>query len=196
MFFDFLSRIFGSCLFRGYLDEGEKIIFVAHKHIWTHYRPLLKKIFFAEMIPLSIWFLFPDSKMVMLIWMLIGGLFVIYELLDWYYDALLITDLSLLIVEWNGFFSNSSSRIDYGTIEGVSWSKKGFAQTVLAFGDVEVSKIGSGDAFVIKNASNPKTVEREILKQQNVVIQRNSFKNSETLKNLLVDMINNHHLRQ
>ncbi len=194
MFFAFISRIFGTFLFRGYLEADEKVIFVAHKHFWTHYRPLLKKILFGILMPAIIWFLFPLTKYIMLIWGGIGILFFVYELMDWYFDAMLITSLSLLIVEWNGFFNNASSRIEYQTIEGVSWSKKGFAQTIFGFGDIEVSKIGTGNSFILANASNPKEVERQILRQQNLLAHDNAIKNSEALKDLLVNMIHQHKL--
>ncbi|OGJ51465.1 hypothetical protein A2335_03835 [Candidatus Peregrinibacteria bacterium RIFOXYB2_FULL_32_7] len=190
MFFEYLSRIFGNFFFKNYLEEeNEKILYVAHKHIWIHYKVILKRVFFGLFMPFFIWFLFPILKIPMMVWAAVGSFFVLYKVCDWYFDALLVTNVSLLVVEWNGFFDNSSTRIEYTYIEGVTWSKKGVAQTLLSFGDVTVQRVGSGEPFILKDAMRPKDVERHILKQQSIMVQENAFKNHDALKNLLVEMI-------
>jgi hypothetical protein len=190
--FSYIWHLFASFLFSNYLEDGEKILYVAHKHIWTHYKTILKRIFFGFFMPSIIYLIFPPALYIMIGWTIIGALTLIYELIDWYFDALLITNLSLLNVKWDGFLNSSSTRVEYSMIEGVSYTKKGFAQTILGYGDLSVEKIGSGNLFTLTNCVNPKKVEREIMKQQNLIVEENTIKNHNTLKELISNMVHRH----
>lgn len=181
-------------LFKTYLEDNETIIFVAHKHIWTHAGIFLKKIFLAFVLPLIIWLFLPTFLNLVLIWLFVGALSFMYAMTEWYYDALLITNLSLLSVKWNGFFDVSCNRIEYPTIEAVSWAKKGFMQMILGYGDVNIEKIGGAMPFLVSSTRNPQRVEREIMKRQSEVVEENTIKNHNNLKQLLASMITRHNV--
>ena len=196
MFFEYISLFIGNFLFQGFLDDNEKILYIAHRHIWIYYKYFLKKAFLGLFVPFFVWYLFPVAYPAMLVWIILGLLILVHQTFDWYFDSILITNASIKVIEWNGFFDSSASTIEYEKIEGVSWSKKGFAQTILGFGDVTIEKIGSGTPLILKDASSPKTIEKQILKQQNQIVEQSSLKNYDTLHGLISDMILQHQARK
>lgn len=193
--FNKIINYIGEIFFREFLDDPERIVYIAHRHVFVYYKKFLKKAFFGLFIPLFVWYLFPDSYVLMSIWAIIGGLIFLYQVMDWYFDAILITNTSLKIITWNGFFDSTATTFEYEKIEGVSWSRKGFFQTVFGYGDVTVERIGSGTPFILHDAVNPKLVEKHILGQQGSVVQESSLKNYETLHGLLTDMLLQHKSR-
>lgn len=193
--FNKIGNFIGSIIFNGFLDDGEKISYIAHRHVFVYYKKFLKEIFFGILIPIFIWYLFPSTQLFIYIWLLIGCLSFLHAFSDWYMDAILITNLSLKIITWNGFFDTSATTFEYEKIEGVSWSKKGFFQTIFGFGDVTIERIGTNNGLVLRDAVNPKQIEKHILNQQSLVVEENTLKNYETLHSLLTDMVLQHKAR-
>ena len=87
----FRDRIFVS-----YLDDGEKILHVAHKHLIVFKFDSLKPTFFGLVIPLILYLFFPQVWPVFLLWGFIGALGVMYVFYDWYCDAWLLTNIRSL----------------------------------------------------------------------------------------------------
>ena len=70
---------------------------------------------------------------------------VLYHFADWYLDAWIATNASLIDVEWRGIFHHLSSRIPYSEVrEGFMGNKKGVLGTILGFGNASVSMTTGG----------------------------------------------------
>ena len=177
-------------LFKPYLEAEEKISEIFHRHPFVMTKSLLRVVFFSFVLPIFVYLLFPNLLILCALVMLIGFIRVIYVVFNWYHDALLVTNVSLLAVQWNGFFHRSSSRLEYQMVEGTASEIKGFRRTIFNYGDVSVQ--GGGSPMVLKDAIDPKKVEKKIMMFQEKFVANQHVKDSNTLKTLLTTMLRHH----
>lgn len=178
-----------SILYRSHLNPGEKILHVAHVHPFKIYKSFLKYAFFGFALPGLFYYMMPPFWIVWAGWAGLGVIWMILFFCDWYFDALIVTNQSLIDLQWEGIWNRSSSRIEYHTIEGVSYEMIGFWGTILNFGDITIDRIGAGKIVGLKAVAFPKTVEREIMDAQNEFMRNKAFKDSSSLKDLLSNMM-------
>lgn len=181
-------------LFKPHLDPEEEVLEVFHRHPFIMFPRLGRILFFTFLIPLFIWYFFVPQLWIFLAVCLFFGLIrVVYLIFNWYHDALLLTNVSLLKTYWSGFFDRSSTRLEYPMMEGLSYTIQGFRRTIFNYGHVSVTRAGGGSSLLeLHDAMNPPKVERLTLKQQEKFITSQSMQDSETLKTLLVTMIRDH----
>ncbi len=176
-------------LFTNYLEDGEDILLVCHKHIWVHRKVLTKEFLLGIALPVLFYFIYPPLIALWGLWFFVGILRFIYNIADWFYDAWLITNMSIIDVEWNGFFSRQSSRIEYHTIDGIQYMVQGFWPTILNYGQVQLQQVGGAIIVSLKDATNPRKVEREVLRVQEKVIKDKSQREHEALKDILAGLV-------
>jgi len=179
-------------LYKRHLEEGEEILAVAHRHWFMLKKKIWKASTFGIVPPLVIFYFFPGFWPILLIWLLIGVFFYILKFLEWYFDCFLITKIGVIDVERRGIFDNTSKRIDYNTIDGISYEIKGFLPTILNYGDIRIDKMGSGVRIDLNDAANPGKVNKLIMKYQGQFVTEKSFTDHEALKGMLADMIASH----
>lgn len=172
------------------LEEDENILYIVHKHWFLLVFHTLKTFFFGFLIPFALYYIFPVLFWIMIIWMSIAFIRYIYHLFDWYLDAWLLTDKALIDVIWEGFFSRSAQRIEYKSVEQVSYSIKGFWQTIFRFGTVEIQQ--PGGATSISNIEKPYKVAATIAEFQEKMKANSKFEDEEALKDILSGMIKKH----
>ena len=183
---------FREYLFSDYLEDGEQIVFVCHRHMIV----LLKDFFRIFLIHFGLaavlWYLFPQLLWISILWFAIGCIRFLLIIQDWYYDSWLVTSLGIVGVQWTGFFNRTSTRVEYPSIEGVSYTIKGFLPTVFNYGTETLAKLGGPSTVALKDAFNPKRIERNILKFQEQFMTTKNFKDQEVLKSLLSDLVAEH----
>lgn len=176
-------------LFRSYLNPGEKIRFVAHTHPFTHYSVFFKTLVLGIVLPLGFNLLIPPFYMAWYSWVAIGSLSFFYKLLDWYMDAWIITNVGIIDLQWDGFFRKSSTRIEYYTIEGVTYEIQGFWNTIMNYGNIMIERLGTGTVVTLADVASPKKVEREVLAYQKEFVKEKNFKDHMALKDMLAGML-------
>jgi hypothetical protein len=179
-------------LFSDYLEDGEEIVFVCHKHVIV----LIRDFFWIVALHLGLsafaWYFFPTLLWACLIWVGIGIVRFLLVLQDWYYDCWLVTNMGIVGVLWAGFFNRSSTRVEYASVEGVSYTINGIIPTILNYGTVTLAKLGGPSTVALKDAYNPKKIERNILTFQEEFLTTKNFKDQEFLKQLLTDLVVEH----
>lgn len=184
-------------IFKKHLEKGEEILFTAHKHITEFFPPLSRILFFGFALPWGLYLIGLRSTLFLLIaivWSLLALVRFLYDFIDWYSDVWLFTNMSIIIVEWHGLFSNTSQRIGYEDTEGVSFIIKGFWGSILRYGEVTL-KVISGSHVVLKNAAHPKKVELALMKHQGTYMNNREMADASGLKQMLSQMVA-HHLRK
>ena len=181
--------VLSNFLFTSYLEDDEDVFLVCHKHIWTHRKPLTKEFILGLALPVIFYFVYPPFLLLWGVWGFIGLLRFIYKIADWYYDAWLITNMGIIDVEWNGFFSRQSSRIEYHTIDGIQYTVQGFWPTILNYGQVQLQQVGGAVIVNLSDAVNPRNVERQVLKIQEQVVNDKSRREHEALKDILAGLV-------
>lgn len=195
------SRIWNVCwffmelshyLFSGHLDEGERIVDIAHRHPFIYFKASFKTFFFGMVLPIVFFLFFPKAVLIWAIWFGAGILGMLYHFMDWYFDAWLLTTAGVVDIEKNGLFERNSTRVEYHMIEGISYEIKGFWPTILNFGDVTIDKMGTSTSVHLKDGASPKKIERKIMKYQEEFVEEKSIRDHNALKNMLADMIAYH----
>ncbi|MBI2453185.1 PH domain-containing protein [Candidatus Peregrinibacteria bacterium] len=176
-------------VFRGSLEKAESIQYVLHKHPVTVHAQLMKVFIVGIVLPALFYYLFPPMKWLSLAWGIVGTLKLFYTAFDWYFDAWLITNKGIIVCSWNGFFDKEFSRVEYQTIEEVSYNMKGVMPTILGFGEITISRFGSPKPTTMKKALRPKRATKLILGCQEKFMQNKSRRDHEVLKNMLTEML-------
>ncbi len=179
-------------IFNKHLDEGEEILFVAHKHFIAVLEPFTKNLIFGIIIPWLLYIIIPAFLWISIIWTFVSLIKLTYILTDWYCDAWLITSMSIIDLEWKGIFNQTSTRVDYGAIESVTYEIKGFFATILRYGVTELDKIGNATPTVLEYAAYPKRIELKVLEYKEIYEEKKSKQESEGLKNILADVVARH----
>jgi len=183
---------FRNYLFSDYLEDGEEIVYTCHRHLIILAADFVRV--FALHLGLALLFLyfFPQLLWVSIIWLGIGVVRFLFVLQDWFYDCWLVTNMGIVGVLWAGFFDRTSTRVEYASIEGVSYTIKGVFPTILNYGTVTLAKLGGPSTVTLKDAHNPKKIERNILQFQEEFLTTKNFKDQEFLKQLLSDLVLEH----
>lgn len=183
---------FRDIIFKSYLEDGERILEVARRHILVLKIQAAKSSFFGIMVPLFLWFLIPQGKIIFSIWIGVGLFGVFYHYLNWYYDVWLVTNKGIVDIERQGFFDVKATRVDYHLVQDITVTIKGVWQTLFNYGDVTLDRLVSSAAVILKDAANPKRLERVLKANQAKYVGEKSVKDHEKLKGMLSEMIAYH----
>lgn len=178
--------------FKQHLDPGEKILYVAHKHILVFKLHAAKSTFLGITLPVVLFFIFPHAYPLFVVWILIGASIFFFHLFDWYFDVWLLTNSGVVDIRRNGFFDITTTRVDYHMIEGISYTIKGITPTLFNYGTITIDKIGSKTSVVLDDAASPKKVEQMVLKYQGRFVNDKSVRDHNALKSMLSEMIAYH----
>jgi len=77
-------------------------------------------------------------------------------------------------------------------IEGISYTITGLWRTVFNYGDIVVDKLGTKTSVKLKDAANPKKLERAVMKYQEKFVNSKSIRDHHALKGMLSEMIAYH----
>ena len=174
--------------FRSLLGKGEHIKYVAHVNMFTIYPQLFRVFLVGLLMPAIGYYLFPPFYSMWLGWGCLGATLFIYRIIQWYLDAWIITNQSVIDQNWQSFFQNSTTRIEYNSIEGITYERKGFWATILGYGRIQIEHM-SGQPVSLENVSRPKKVERVILLHQQTFVREQNFQDHGQLKDLLVNLL-------
>ena len=179
-------------LFAQYLEPDEQIIAVFHKHPFVLMTELGKLVLFGYVLPIFLYYHLPEIVLFFVLWLCISMVRLFYMVSTWYHDSILITNVSLVDVTWDGFFKRSACRLEYQMIEGVSYEINGFIRTVFNFGNVAVKSTGGNAPITLKDAMAPQKIEREIMAHQEKFVSVQTMQDADALKSLLTTIVWNH----
>jgi hypothetical protein len=179
-------------MFDDYLDDNEDILFIAHRHIFVMIRDFSRLLVMHAALPFAVWLFFPQMFWIYIAWGAIGIIRVLLLIQDWYYDCWLVTNFGVIGVEWTGYFERASDRVEYQSIEGVSYKIKGVIPTMFNYGNITLAKLGGPSTVTLKDCNNPKRTEKNIVKYQEKFLTKKNFTDQEVLKRLLSDLVATH----
>lgn len=99
------------------------------------------------------------SLYVLLLWMLF-----FHDWLDYYLDALIITNERVVRIEQKGLFNRTVADLTLDRIQDVTVETKGFVPTFLRYGSLHLQSAGERERFVFSDIPDPEQVKAEILK--------------------------------
>lgn len=184
-------------MFRHQLEKEEKILYVVHKHwiaLWKH---IFYYAFFGIIVPWVLYYLLFQylhtslALSIFLGWTGIWTLWFFYHFLDFYFDAWICTDISIIDLEWNGIFHRIASRIPYTEVREINTEIDGFWQTVLRYGRVSIS-MATGGQVELEDVSRPKKVELRVSEIRDDFLDQHQMSQSDAVHSLLADIISGH----
>jgi len=180
-------------LFASHLQDNEKLIYVVHSHWFSAYRPICKISFFGMLIPVLFYFMFPVNIALWIFgaWFLFGVLRFFHEVMDWYFDVFMITSIGVIDLDWRGIFDKSSQRIDFDTLVGVSFDKRGIWSNILNFGKFSIQSFGDSD-ISLPMAAAPQRAEREVMDAKENYSHERGMEDEKVLKEILAGMVQRH----
>ena len=164
--------MFRDRLFKGFLEEGEELIHVLHHHVLSTFKPVFLNLLLYVAIPSLVWYAIPDLKILWIAIIVFGVGKTISTLVSWYYNALLITDVNLIDLEWHGIFHREATRIEYRQVESFSYEVSGVLNTIFKIGNIEIMKL-NGTVNEIKGVFNPQKNSQLLTKLQDEIINQN-----------------------
>lgn len=187
-----LSQIFfmRRIAFGSFLEEDETIIRVFHRPLFF----LLVKLFLWGPILGGVvflaWFFFPYRELYLGL-AILGGLKIFSVFFFWYINSVLMTNESIVYVDWPRFFEKRSTRIDYSNLDEITTEKVGVAAFFLNYGNIYFKKLG-GDNLATHMIASPTRTARIIEKYREEHVDRKNFNQESTLKGILASMAKNH----
>jgi hypothetical protein len=173
------------------MEEGEEIYYAIHHHLITIFKPITKALAIYILPSMFMWWLIPNFSFIWIFWWGAGFFKIISILLAWYFNALLVTNLNLVNVEWTGLFNRQAYRVEYGQIESFSYSIVGIVNTIFNFGDITIDK-SSGNQVQIKGAFRPKKKAELLTKIQEEIVDTQLKRDHEGLKGVLTSLLRSH----
>ncbi len=180
-------------IFASHLQEDEKLAYVVHSHWFAARKPLFKVSFFGLLVPAIFFAMFPTQIALWIFgaWFIFGVVRFFYELADWYFDVLLITNIGVIDLDWRGIFDKTAQRIDYDNVVGTSFEKIGFYSSIFNFGDFTINTFGEG-TFELKMAANPQRAENALIEAKESYTRDRGLEDEKVLKELLSGMVKRH----
>lgn len=92
----------------------------------------------------------------------LGGIFLFFSWINWYYSIFIVTDQRLIQITQKGFFNRSVADIGLEKIMSINYQVSGFQETILSFGTIMVQTF-VGD-LIMDNIHRPQDVQEKIVK--------------------------------
>lgn len=185
--------IFQAYLFRGSIEENENILYIAHKHWIRFLANSFQLILLGIIMPWGLYLILTSPAMFWIATIIsvvvYGKISIIF--LDWFYDAILITQNSVVFVEWDGLFHRKSTRIALSGIESIEVESKGFWTYVFNYSSVSIEH-SDGNPIHMPHIRNAKKLEKNIVKFQHELTNRTTHENTEALKDILSSLVKDH----
>ena len=93
---------------------------------------------------------------------LIGGIYLFYEWVGWYYSVFIVTDQRLIQINQKGFFNRAVVDIGLDKIQNINFQVSGVQETLLRFGTILVQTF-AGD-LIMDHIHHPAKVQEHIVK--------------------------------
>jgi len=188
--------------FGGFLEEDEKIKKVFRRPIYFALRPTVfwGGIWFG--ITFLLWFFYPTYDLeevrifdLNLIWQttaLIGICYTLAPLISWYVNAIVMTNESVVIVEWPHLFERRSTRIDLHNLDEITTERVGWQSFFLNYGNMIFNKVNGGESIEVKGISAPGRVARRIETYREWALDKKNFTEESALKGVLSHVVRRH----
>lgn len=145
---------------------GSEIIDIAHKHIIIIIDKIILNYFFWVILPTFIYY---NSLSIQsftpffvleffIIWMFIKN---IYDIFNWYNDVWIITEDSVVELEWK-LFSNNATSVSFWSIEWLEIIQGWIMDTIFWKWDIVIHKIWWENNFTLQNAAHAFSIIEQI----------------------------------
>lgn len=150
--------------FRGQRD-GERVILLLHRHPWALAKAGLWTM--AGLVFIILMFAwFQASRPAVWTLFIVGPVLLLYAIYQWYlwwYTLYLVTNERIIVMMQSSLWSRRIEDYNLEKIQSVVSDSKGFAATVLNFGDVMIAIMGIKEPVRMKYIEDAYSIQEKIL---------------------------------
>ena len=189
-------------VFNSFLEDDEFIIKVFRKPLFFFFHKIFLRFAIWGGLAFAIWFFYPRYEFteklnfdINYIWQGIAFFAVIYSLAPlvyWYINGIIMSNESLIMVDWPKPFVRRSTRVDFHNLDEVTVEKLGIRAFLMNYGNIVISKVNGGESYVIKHISGPTKAARTIESYREKILDEKNFTEESALKGLLGGMVQRH----
>jgi len=183
-------------IFGQHLDDGEKLFEIFHRHSIEMWGRFVAWFILGVIVPLwvtyyahSLQFFF--SWWWAITWIFLSFSWILYHFIDWYFDVMLISNYSLIHVQWHGLLDREASRIEYEDIKEVTITSEGLLQAIFDYGNIQILSI-SGGKTVIKHIPSPQTAEQIVRRYKTNFQKFQRFTDGSEMESIMSQMVSKH----
>jgi len=145
----------------------------------------------------AVWFFYPKYNQlnVEYIWQglaVVGFVHTFTPMWKWYFNALVMTNESLIIVDWPKLWERRSTRIDFHNLDEITVERSGFKSFMLNYGNLCLAKINGGGEHSVKGLARPTKTARHIEDYREWHLDKKNFTEESALKGLLSGIVQRH----
>ena len=171
--------------FGTFLDDDEIVQYV-FRCTFPLLRIVLHLVLWGVLAGVLGWFFYDTPYFVIILIPTAFGLFRVFAVfMRWHSNAILMTNESLMFVEWDKPFHSRAVRLDYWDLDDIVYERAGMASTFAIRADLEFEKVGGGDSYVFVDARRPRRVIRIIRDYKEKILDEKNFTEESALKDLL-----------
>lgn len=123
---------------------------------------------------------------------LLGFVHTLAPMWKWYFNALVMTNESLIIVDWPRLWERRSTRIDFHNLDEITVERSGVKSFMLNFGNLMLAKVNGGGEHTVKGLARPTKTARAIEDYREWHLDKKNFTEESALKGLLSGMVQRH----
>lgn len=183
--------------FGQFLEEDEKVHHVFRTPVlFMLFRVLINVAIWGGM-AYGVWYFFRsyNAHDLTLIWQTAVA-WAAYKILGsffhWYYNAIIMTNESLLFIDWKKLFHRNFARIDFHNLDEIEVEKKGLRSFAWNYGTLRFQKVNGGGEIVVPHMNRPSYCARVIERYRESMIDHKNFTEESALKGLLSQMVQRH----
>lgn len=187
-------------LYRGFLEDDEKIKKIFRRPVIFVIQPM---IFWGTVWALVVgacWFFYPQYNLeqsfdLSLIWqiaLVIGIIHTLIPAIAWYINAIVMTNESVIIIDWPKPFERRSTRIDLHNLDEITTERVGWKSFFLNYGNVIFNKVNGGEPIIVRQISRPTRVARVVETYREWSLDKKNFTEESALKGLLSHVVKRH----
>ena len=183
--------------FGAFLEEDEKVLRVFRRPLVFALPWVLIRLALWGALVGAVWFFYPayNQLNISYIWQALAVLGLLHSaapLWQWYVNALVMTNESLIIVDWPRLWHRKSTRIDFHNLDEITVERTGIKSFMLNYGNLLLAKINGGEQHVVANLSRPTRAARYMEDYREWFLDQKNFTEESALKGLLSGMVQRH----
>ena len=187
-------------LYRGFLEDDEKIKKVFRRPVIFIIQPMIFWGVTWALVVGACWYFYPQYNLeqsfdLSLIWqiaLIVGIIHTLIPGIAWYINAIVMTNESVIIIDWPKIFERRSTRIDLHNLDEITTERVGWRSFFLNYGNVIFNKVNGGEPIVVEKMWRPTRVARVVETYREWSLDKKNFTEESALKGLLSHVVKRH----
>ena len=179
------------------MEDDEQVLRVFRRPLLFSIPGFTWRVLLWVLVVAAVWFFYPayNQYNISYVWQalaVLGFVHSVSPLWKWYFNALVMTNESLIIVDWPKLWERRSTRIDFHNLDEITVERSGVKSFMLNYGNLMLAKINGGGEHVVYGLARPTKAARAIEDYREWHLDKKNFTEESALKGLLSGIVQRH----